>query len=108
MGCNPSYILAPDGDAVSFRSLLTVVDAVANKIADHLLRRTFANVRASSNGDAVSFRSLLGAVAKLVNRLEVVGTSLRIYDETDSGTVLGTQTLTSDANAQPIVEVDTV
>lgn len=79
----------------------------ANKYADHLLRRTYANARASANGDTVTFRSLLGAVAKLVNRSRVNGPVLETYHE-DDATLAGSQTLTTDANAEPITGVDTV
>jgi len=78
----------------------------ANKIADHTLRRSFAAAAASSDGDTKSFRSLLGAVAKLVNRIRVSGSTLTTY-EADDTTALGTQTVTSDSGAQPIVEIDT-
>ena len=89
----------------------TVTDAVitatvANKIADHILRRAWANAEASSDGDTVSFRSLLGAVAKLVNRVGITGTDLLTYRDDDS-TVLGTQALTTDASADPITGIDT-
>ena len=79
----------------------------ANKYADHILRRTYANARASADGDAVSFRSLLGAVAKLVNRSRVNGPVLEIYHE-DDATLAGSQTLTTDPAAEPITGVDTV
>lgn len=80
--------------------------ATCNQIADHILRRTFANAVASSDGDTVAFRSMLGAVAKLVNRVAASGSTLTIYREDDS-TSLGTQTLTTNASADPITEVDT-
>ena len=84
----------------------SVTAAVANQIADHVLRRAWANAEASSDGDAVSFRSLLGAVAKLVNRVGITGTDLLTYRDDDS-TVLGTQALTTDASADPITGIDT-
>jgi hypothetical protein len=80
--------------------------AQMNSIADHVWRRTLANIRASSDGDAVSFRSGLGALAKLTNKVSVVGTDLIIYSEDDS-TTFGTQALTTDAAAEPITGVDT-
>ena len=79
---------------------------IANKIADHTLRRTYANARASSDGDAVSFRSLLGAIAKLVNKWSISGTTLTITHEDDT-TSAGTQTLTGTAGADPITTIDT-
>ena len=81
--------------------------AQMNKIADHILRRAFATAAASSDGDAKSFRSLLGAVAKLVNKVAISGTTLSIY-EADDSTSLGSQTLTTDAAAEPITGADTV
>ena len=80
--------------------------AAANKIADHVLRRSFANAIGSSDGDAIGFRSLLGAVAKLVNRIAVSGSTLTVYRH-DDATALGTQTLTTTAGANPVTEMDT-
>jgi len=84
----------------------TVNAATANQIADHVIRRTWANVEASSDGDTIEFRSLLGAVAKLVNKVAVSGTNLEIFRDDDS-TVLGTQALVTDASAEPIISMDT-
>ena len=84
----------------------TVNAATANQIADHVIRRSWANVEASSDGDTIAFRSLLGAVAKLVNKVAVSGTDLLTYRDDDS-TVLGTQALTTDAAAEPITAMDT-
>jgi len=85
---------------------VTVTDAGGNKIADHVLRRAFATAAASADGDAKSFRSLLGAIAKLVNKVSISGTTLTIT-EADDATSLGTQTLTTDAAADPITGADT-
>lgn len=82
--------------------------AAGNKIADHTLRRTLANVRASANGDAVAFRSPLGALSKLVNKVAVAGGTLSVYDETDQGTPIGEQTATESEDANPITGLDTV
>lgn len=84
-----------------------VAAAAANKIADHILRRALATALASSDGDTKTFRSLAGAVAKLVDRIVSSGGTLTIY-EPDDTTSLGTQTLTTDAAAEPIVEANTV
>ena len=85
----------------------TDVDAdTANKIADHTIRRTFANAAASADGDTKGFRSLLGAMAKLVNKIAAAGGTLTVY-EADDTTELGEQTLTTDASALPITEIDT-
>lgn len=83
--------------------------AGANKIADHVLRRTYANARASANGDTLNFRSLLGAVGKLVNKIAISGASLLIYqeDDTTSSAPGGTQVLTTSASADHITGADT-
>jgi hypothetical protein len=81
--------------------------AVANKIADHVKRRTYANARASADGDAVTFRSHMGAEAKLVNKVAVNGTNLEIMHE-DDATVFGTQAITATAGANPVTALDTV
>ena len=81
--------------------------AYLNKIADHVLRRSWETAADSSDGDTKAFRSLLGAVAKLVNKIGVAGATLSIYEEDDS-TVLGQQALVTDSAASPIVSADTV
>ena len=83
-----------------------LTDAECNKIADHTLRRTFQNACDSSDGDTKTFRSLLGAVAKLVNRVVASGGTLTIYEDDDS-TSLGTQSVTTNAGADPITELNT-
>jgi len=85
----------------------SIASAAAAKIADVVLRRSWASASASSDGDTLSFRSLLGAVAKLVNKVAVSGSTLTVYKE-DDATSLGTQTVTADAAAEPIISVDTV
>ncbi len=85
----------------------TITAAAANKIADHVRRRTNANVEASTDGDTLSFRSEYGAIAKLTNKVAADDTTLTVY-KADDTTALGTQTITSDAEAEPITGVDTV
>jgi hypothetical protein len=90
-------------------SILAVADlaaAVANKIADHMARRTSENIEASSDGDAVQFRSLYGAIAKLTNKVTIVGGTLTVKKADDSAN-LGFQTTTGTAGADPITAVDT-
>jgi hypothetical protein len=77
-----------------------------NKVADHVIRRSFEGACDSSDGDAKSFRSPLGAVAKLTNKIAVVAGTLTVYEDDDT-TPLGTQTLTADAEATPITAMDT-
>jgi hypothetical protein len=90
----------------SVASVTDLGSTLLNKIADFVLRRSFANARVSANGDAFTFRSLLGAIAKLVNRWNIAGSTLTIYAE-DDVTSVGTQTLTGDAAAEPIVQINT-
>lgn len=71
------------------------------KIADILLRRSTANIEASSEGDALALRSLYGMIAQAVHNTQVSGTSLSVTKSDDS-TVLGTRTVTLDPAAQPI------
>lgn len=80
--------------------------AMLNKIADHVISRNLANVESSSDGDTESFRSLQGAISKLVNRIAVSGSTLTV-NKTDDSTALGTQAVTSNANADPITALDT-
>lgn len=108
----------PAADAVANVTLVatttTNTDMVAeaptaNQNADTTLRRTYANARVSSDGDVVNGRSLLGAVGKLVNRVGLVGTTLTVFQEDDTtSTAPGfTQAVTTDAAADPIIQVDT-
>lgn len=115
-----TYVLL-DLETNSFDELATDIDAILadtatdgvslsvatkNAIADHVLRRTFSNAKAASGPDAKSLRSLLGATAKQINKVAVVGSTLSVYEDDDS-TVLGTQTVTTDAGASPITGFDT-
>jgi hypothetical protein len=70
-------------------------------LALSLLQRSIADAETLPN-----FRSLGGAIQKLVNRVRIDATQLEVY-EADDSTVSATQTLTTDANADPIVEADT-
>jgi hypothetical protein len=97
---------AADVWASGTRTLTDISATIANKLADHTLRRTYANARASSDGDTFDFRSLLGAIAKLVNKWTISGATLTLYHE-DDATSAGTQAITSDAAADPITQLDT-
>ncbi|MGB1226151.1 MAG: hypothetical protein ACPHCN_18690 [Mycobacterium sp.] len=107
----PSVLLTT-GDPNELSTLTAVQVWVAitaeagNFIADHTLRRSWTSAAASANGDTKGFRSLLGMCAKLVNRVAVSGSTLTVY-EADDATALGTQTLATDSDAEPIVSVDT-
>lgn len=78
-----------------------------NRVADYVIRRSFQNACDSSDGDTKGFRSLLGAIAKLVNKVAPSGSNIEIFEDDDT-TVLGTQTPTTDAGADPITALDTV
>lgn len=80
--------------------------AVANKVADHTLRRNLGTALSSSDGDTKTFRSLAGATAKMVNKVALNSTTLTVY-EADDSTSLGTQTVTTSSSASPITAMDT-
>ena len=87
----------------------TLTSGEKDATADHVLRRTIANARASADGDAVAFRSLLGAISKLVNRIDTTTTPGRLtIMEEDDATTFGEQALTTDATADPVTVADTV
>lgn len=88
--------------AVSAAALAT---AGGNKIADHVLRRTYANARASSDGDAVVFRSPMGMLSHFVNKWDVVGGNLVLKHEDDT-TTFASKALTTDGAALAIVGMD--
>lgn len=77
----------------------------AERIADIILRRTTANVEASSDGDAVSLKSLYGMIAQGVHNTQVSGATLTVTKSNDT-TVLGTRTVTTSAIAEPIIGID--
>lgn len=86
---------------------VTLTTAQYNQIADHVLRRTMANVEASSDGDAVSQHALIGAVLKVAGHTEIVSGSpdqLTVY-KADETTTFYTQDVTTDASADLIIEV---
>ena len=70
-------------------------------IADAVLSRALSNVDGSA-----TFRSLAGAIAKLVNKVDIAGSTLTVRKTNDT-TPFGTQQITTDSGADPIVAVDT-
>lgn len=100
------------GKSYSIRVQATVSTVVAAKVltlqieAEVNLARLYDITLASVEGTA-PFRGLAGAVAALVNRVDTQTGALRVF-ETDDTVVYGTKTLTTDPNADPIVEADTV
>lgn len=77
-----------------------LADAVVQKIAHIVLRRTMANTEAASDGDTLNLSSLYGLVQMLQEFL-ISGTTLTTY-KTDGTTSLGTKTLTKTSGDQPI------
>ena len=115
-----NLIGGPSGDPIAYsagvQALLiqsansTVVTAngtipTATEIADTVLRRSTANVEASAIGDAISLKSLYGMVAQGVHNTQVAGTTLTVTKSNDV-TVLGTRTVTTNPNAEPIIGID--
>lgn len=94
------------GIVAGIASGLVLTAAEKDRIADHVLRRTLANARASSDGDSVTLRSLLGALSKLINKIKNDGSVLTIYEE-DDATEFGTQDVTTSSSSLPITELDT-
>ena|SRR3990167_2576915 len=82
-----------------------ITAAAANLIADHVLRRTTANVEASANGDTLSARSLYGATARLVHKVSISGSTMTTTRSDDS-TALTTAALTTDSSADPTTGID--
>lgn len=91
-----------------------VTGSISGSAIDHLLlRRDVYDLalallqRAISDAEALpEFRSLGGAIQKLVNRVRINGTTLEIY-EADDTTISNTQSLSTSASADPIIEADT-
>lgn len=74
-----------------------------NRIADHVRRRQQPNVEASSDGDPLSLSSEYGFIQQVQE--SAVSGNLLTVKKTDGTTTLGTKTIASDANADPIVSV---
>ncbi len=117
-GICPSKVNVGSFDANSFASGVFATDAIgptnisataAAKVADVTLRRTTANIEASSFGDAVSHKSLYGTVAKQQHKNEIATVSgskvLKTY-KADGTTVLSTRDVTTQSGAAPVVGVD--
>ena len=77
--------------------------AVAQKLAHIMLRRTMAAVESASDGDTLNLSSLYGLV-QFLQEASLSGSALTIK-QTDGSTTLGTKTVTTDANADPITSV---
>lgn len=77
--------------------------AICNKLADHVRRRTQANVEASANGDTLDLSSQYGAIQQM-QESAVSGGTLTVK-KTDGTTTLGTKTVTSSSSADPITGI---
>lgn len=99
-------LFAANGTGSIESSLVAVAAAVANKIADHIWRRTFQNACDSSDGDTKTGRSGLGLMAKAVNKVAPNGSNLETFEDDDT-TVLLTQAVTTNPAADPITALDT-
>jgi hypothetical protein len=87
-------------------SNIPLPSATCNKIADHVSRRTQANVEASSDGDTLGVGSLYGFIqmAQESNTADNAG-KLTVY-KTDGTTELAQKTLTTDDAAEPITGIE--
>lgn len=81
------------------------VPPTSTEIADTVLRRSTANVEASSTGDPLAIRSLYGMVAQAVHNTRTQGSKL-IVTKSDDSTQLATRTLTTNSSAEPITGLD--
>lgn len=97
-----SSVGATQTDAISAAG---VSAGAANKVADHTMRRTTANVEASSNGDTLDARSLYGAAARLAHKVSISGTTMTVT-KSDDTTALTTETLTTSSSADPVTSKD--
>ena len=78
--------------------------ATCNKIADHVRRRTQANVEASSDGDTLNKSSEYGLIQQIQKSNTTDTAGFLTIKKTD-GTTLGTLALASDPDAEPVTGV---
>lgn len=78
-----------------------------NALADTFLRRSTANIEASTTGDPLSLRSMYGMVAQGTHNTYVNEvTNKLVITQSNETTVLGTRSITNSPNAQPITGLD--
>lgn len=94
--------VTPNGYVGNFKLSSVVNAADCNKIADHVRRRTQANVEASSYGDTLDLSSQYGAIQQM-QESSISGSTLTVK-QTDGSTTLGTKSLTS-GTADPITGI---
>jgi hypothetical protein len=99
----PGSYAAGSAGYIIGNQVLTETDIT--KIADIILRRATSNIETSPNGDALSLKSLYGMIAQGVHNTQVNGATLTVT-QSDDTTVVGTRTVTTDSNAQPIIGID--
>jgi hypothetical protein len=81
-----------------------VTDALANRLADHVLNRNMATARASSYGDGTG-RFVLQALSLLRNYHFDDSGTLRVYEENDT-TEDWNAALGTDSGADPVISVN--
>lgn len=94
------------GSIILYADKVYVVnDPTPTEIADTILRRSTANVEASTTGDPLTLKSLYGMVAQGVHNTQVSGATLTVT-KSDDTTTLGTRTVTTNGEALPIIGID--
>ena len=94
-------------EVATHNTTIAITTAQYNTMADHVWRRTAANIEASSDGDTLGFRSGYGMMATHVNN-NYVSAATNYITKADDATVLGSRTVSTNASADPITGLDTV
>lgn len=104
-GCAPwrekLMVVGDLADYIQTDLAATLDSTERNAIADHVIRRNFANVESSSDGDTLTQKSLIGAGAKLTHKVVVSGSNLVIY-KTDGTTSFYSLPIVTSASAELI------
>ena len=77
----------------------------AQEIADVTLRRSTANVEASSHGDTLGFKSVYGMTAQQTHKT-TTGSGVQTVYKNDGTTSLNTRSYSSNPSAEPITGLD--
>lgn len=91
--------------SIEHRVVAGLTNAAGNKIADHVRRRTQANVEASSDGDALDVQSAYGLIQQAQNSGPIASNSLPVRKQ--DGTSLGSIPTVSAAGAEPVTKTGT-